>query len=349
MINSNPRAAPRHPLQPSNSTRPPDPFHPNKAHMSTIANENGSETTVWHYRLTKHHVKHQPRTSPQDMLIELTDTFSNSGNHFFLIHQNTDKITAVTSQEIAESHEISNFVSSYTNIPKASSTSLLIHIASNQANLQHIERPIDDHACSFTGRWTIHPNRFQGGKSCMIGIFSNIIHEGVSWDKSSAMITQEVQHRLTRPDKPCIETRPVKFDCNEEGSEKSATYVAVYAAVDYIAKVKGICMRLAFEKIALCAAASISPYIRCTNGGASTDNAETQPTPAEEAREASADNQVVAQPSPTDVEMNEYYNKCSASRPTETNNISTLVQLKKSKNVSTNTGQATTKAAQKKS
>ena len=175
MINGNPRAAPQRPHQPSDSTRLPDPFHPNKAHMSTIANENGSEMTVWHYRLTKHHDKHQhqPCTSPQDMLIELTDTFSNSGNHFFLIHQNTNKITAVTSQEMAESHEISNFVSSYTNIPKASSTSLLIRIASNQANLQHIERPIDDLACSFTGRWTIHPNRFQRKKSFMIGIFSN--------------------------------------------------------------------------------------------------------------------------------------------------------------------------------
>ena len=78
------------------------------------------------------------------MLIELTDTFSNSGNPLFLIHQKTDKITTVTSQKITESHDISNFVSSYTNIPKASSTSLLVRIASNQANLQHIKRPIDD-------------------------------------------------------------------------------------------------------------------------------------------------------------------------------------------------------------
>ena len=104
-----------------------------------------------------------------------------------------------------------------------------------------------------------------------------------------------------------------------------------------------------------CAAASISTYIRCTNGEASTDHAATQPTPAapfiraEEAREASADNQVVAQPSPTDVEMNDYYNKHCASPPTETNNISALVQLKKSKNVSINTGQAIMKAAQKRS
>ena len=94
------------------------------------------------------------------MLVELTRTFYNSDNNFFLIHQDTDEITAVTSREIEDHHNISNFVSSYTNIPKASSTSLLVRIASNQANLQHIERPIDDLACSFTGRWTIHLDSF---------------------------------------------------------------------------------------------------------------------------------------------------------------------------------------------
>ena len=82
----------------------------------------------------------------------------------------------------------------------------------------------------------------------MIGVFSNIIHEGVSWDKSSAMISQEVHRKLTRPDKPCIETRPVKFGWNKEGHEKSSTLVAVYAAVEYIAEVKGICMQLAYGK-----------------------------------------------------------------------------------------------------
>ena len=79
----------------------------------------------------------------------------------------------------------------------------------------------------------------------MIGVFSNIIHEGVSWDKSSAMISQEVHRNLTGPDKPRIEIRPVKFGWNKEGSEKSTTLVTVYAAVDYIAEVKGICMWIA--------------------------------------------------------------------------------------------------------
>ena len=128
------------PLPPlRDSTRPPDPLHSNKAHMSTIANENGSETTVWHYRLTKHHhhdKQHpQPRTSPQDMLIEFIDNLYSNGNHYFLIHQNTDNITAGASHEISENPDIYNYVSSYTNIPKASSTSLLVRIASNQANL----------------------------------------------------------------------------------------------------------------------------------------------------------------------------------------------------------------------
>ena len=82
----------------------------------------------------------------------------------------------------------------------------------------------------------------------MVGVFSHIIHEGVSWDKSAAMISQEVHRKSTRPNKPRTETRPVKFGWNEEGKAKSVTLVAIYAAVDYIAEVKGICMRLAFGK-----------------------------------------------------------------------------------------------------
>ena len=81
--------------------------------------------------------------------------------------------------------------------------------------------------------------------------------------------------------------------------------------------------------LTLCAGASISTYSGRSKGGASTDNADTQTTPAEEAREASAHNQIVAQLSPTDVEMKESYNNRSASPPMATNSISTLVQLKK--------------------
>ena len=81
--------------------------------------------------------------------------------------------------------------------------------------------------------------------------------------------------------------------------------------------------------IAPCDETSTATYIRRINGGASTDNATTQPPPAEEARKASADNQIVAQPSPTDVEMKESYNKRSLSPPTTTNSITTIVQLKK--------------------
>ena len=81
----------------------------------------------------------------------------------------------------------------------------------------------------------------------MIGVFSSIIHEGVSWDKSAATISKEVHRNLSMSDKPRIETRPVRFGWNEGGHEKASTLVAVYAVVDYIAEVKGICMRLAFE------------------------------------------------------------------------------------------------------
>jgi hypothetical protein len=181
------------------------------------------------------------------MLIELIDALSSVGNHYFLVKQNTDTITAVTSDDITANSDIYNFASSYTNLPKAKSTSLLIRIASNQANNQHNERPIDNISYKLEGKWTIHPDNFQGKKSCMVGVFSNIIHEGVSWDDTAEMIAQEVLRNSKIPNKPRIETRPVKFGWTDEGQEKSVTLVAIYAAVDIIAEVKGTCMQLAFE------------------------------------------------------------------------------------------------------
>ena len=62
------------------------------------------------------------------------------------------------------------------------------------------------------------------------------------------MISQEVHRNSNRPDKPRIETRIVKFSWKEEGKKKSVTLVAVYAAVDIIAEVKGTCMQLAFKQ-----------------------------------------------------------------------------------------------------
>ena len=125
--------------------------------MCKISNENGPATTVWHYRLTKHHQhdnKQQlkPRTSPQEMLIEFIDALSSNGNQYSLVQQKTNTITAVTSDDITANPDIYNFVSSYTNLPKANSTSLLIRIASNQANEQHNERPIDDISHRLEGR-----------------------------------------------------------------------------------------------------------------------------------------------------------------------------------------------------
>ena len=190
MSNTNRRAAPQRQPPPRDSNCPPDPTHfTNRAHMCKISNENGPETTVWHYRLTKHHQhdrqQNKQRTSPHEMLIDLIDALSSDDKHYFLAKQNTDTITAVTRDDITMNPDIYNFVSSYTNLPKASSTSLLIRIASNQANNQHNERPIDDILYKLEGKWTIHPDKFQGKKSCMVGVFSKIIHEGVSWDKTA--------------------------------------------------------------------------------------------------------------------------------------------------------------------
>ena len=100
MSKTNRRAAPQRQPPPRDSNRPPDPTHfTNRAHMCKISNENGPETTVWHYRLTKHHQhdmqQQKQRTSPQEMLIELIDALSSDDKLYFLAKQNCYNTTVV--------------------------------------------------------------------------------------------------------------------------------------------------------------------------------------------------------------------------------------------------------------
>ena len=173
MSNTNPRATTRHPHPKSDNPRPPDPCSIKQAHIHKVANENGSETTIWHYRVSKQHKINQPRMSPHDMLIELARTLYQSDNQFSIIHQKTTTTTTVGWREIKADPDMSKYTSSCTTAKGATSTTLLVSITNNYTNLQQLERPIDDLAVSFAGRWHVCPDRFCGLKSCMVGVFTN--------------------------------------------------------------------------------------------------------------------------------------------------------------------------------
>ena len=143
MSNTNPRAATRHLHPPSDNPRPPDPYGTRRAHISQITNENGSVTTIWHYRVSKQHERNQP---------QLARTLQQNDNQFTIIHQKT--ATTVGLRDIEVDTDVSNYTSSCTRAKGATSTTLLIRITNNHTNLQQIERPIDDLAISFAGNGT---------------------------------------------------------------------------------------------------------------------------------------------------------------------------------------------------
>ena len=82
----------------------------------------------------------------------------------------------------------------------------------------------------------------------MVGIFTNVLPEGVNWDNSAAMISQEVECLLVEPDKVRVEVRPAKFQWDKDGREQQTTVVAVYAPMNNMAEVKGIHIQLAFDR-----------------------------------------------------------------------------------------------------
>ena len=115
-------------------------------------------------------------------------------------------------------------------------------------HIQHVEKPIDDLAYSFAGRWNNFLDRFCGLKSCMVGVFTNVLLDGVNWNKSAAMFSQEVERQLAGPGKAQMQVRPVKFEWEDDSRAQTTTVVAVYAPVVSMVEVKGIGNQLAFDK-----------------------------------------------------------------------------------------------------
>ena len=192
MTNRTPRATTRHSHQPSSSTCPPDIYGNNRAHVQELTYKDGSEITIWHYRVAKQHGRNQPKMSPHEMLFNIAVTLRDAGNQFSIVHQTTATPVGVSDIEVDE--DVTNYTSSSTT-PKGdtSSTTLLICITNNSSNFQHNERPIDNLAISIKGgKWHICPDRFCGQRSGMIGVFVNVLPGGVNWSKSAAMIAQEL-------------------------------------------------------------------------------------------------------------------------------------------------------------
>ena len=247
MTNCPPRATPRHSNQPSSSTRPPDVYGNNRAHMHKITYEDGSEITIWHYRVAKQHERNQPKMSPHEMLFNIAATLHEAGNQFSIVHQQTATPVGVNDIEIDE--DVSNYTSSCTT-PKGdtSSTTLLICITNNYDNFQHNERPIDDLAIAMQGgKWHICPDRFCGQRSGMIGVFANVLPGGVNWSESAAKIAQELDCQAIVDEPMRVEVRPANFGYTDSTGKKTTTLVAVYAPVAVMFEVRGICSQLAYD------------------------------------------------------------------------------------------------------
>ena len=82
----------------------------------------------------------------------------------------------------------------------------------------------------------------------MVGVFTNILPDGVNWSKSAAMLAQEVDRQAVIPGTLRVEIRPARFGFEDKSGAKTTTVAAVYAPVNVMAEVKGICTHLAFDK-----------------------------------------------------------------------------------------------------
>ena len=246
MSNRNHCATHRHSNQPSSSTRPPDVYGTNRAHMTTIEKADGSEMTIWHYRVSKQHEANQPKMSPHEMIYNIARALQRENNQFSIVHQHSR--IPVSVDEVHDDEDITNFASNcYTPKGETASTTLLIRITNNHDNAQNDVNPLDNLTITMNGKWHIYLDKFCGKASGMIGVFTDVLPFGVNWAKTAATIEQALVDRNACDEPLRVEVRPAHFSYNN-GSEgrKSTTLVAVYAPREVMAEVKGICSQLAF-------------------------------------------------------------------------------------------------------
>jgi len=219
--------------------------------MSKIEKADGSEMTIWHYRVAKQHERNQAQMEPQEMLYNIAIALRGEENQFSIIQQNTKTPVSPDDIEQDDEFDISKYASSCTT-PRGDtattvSTTLLICITNNHDNAQHNEHPIDDLAISMQGKWHICPDRFCGLRSGMIGVFTEALPDGVNWSKTARTIAENLAQRSDN-DKPLrVEVRPARFSYKDSTGRKTTTLVAVYAPRDATAEVKGICSQIAFD------------------------------------------------------------------------------------------------------
>ena len=82
----------------------------------------------------------------------------------------------------------------------------------------------------------------------MIGVFTNVLLDGVNWSKSAAMLAQEVDRQEVVPGALRVEIRPTRFRFDDKSGAHTTTVVAVCAPVSIMAEVRGIFTHLAYKK-----------------------------------------------------------------------------------------------------
>jgi hypothetical protein len=75
----------------------------------------------------------------------------------------------------------------------------------------------------------------------MIGVFTEVLPDGVNWSKTARTIAQALVQRGVSDEPLIVEVRPAHFSYKDSTGRKTTTLVAVYAPRDAMAEVKGIC------------------------------------------------------------------------------------------------------------
>ena len=127
-------------------------------------------------------------------------------------------------------------------------TTLLLSVTSNNNTLLNHRNPLKDLPLCFREKWSFYPDTFLVKRSGLIGIFSGVHPESIAWELMAKTVSEITTTTNKSNTNIQVKMKPIRMDYQMNDNECSTMALAVYAPIEYLAEVKGACIRITHDK-----------------------------------------------------------------------------------------------------
>ena len=171
---------------PPQETPTAHPFQTTRLAYISKETKNGTPTVKWQYRETIESSSVESRQS-LDLLCHIADTLEVKGLGLQLLHWR--RRVGVLARDITSKSNLYACCASITGLSSKLTTLLLSVTSDNNALLNH-QSPLKDLSLRFSDKWSLYPDTFLGKQAGLIGIFSRVHLESITWESTAKTVSE---------------------------------------------------------------------------------------------------------------------------------------------------------------